>query len=132
MIRIRYSSPDEVELAGCKGDFEALLEHLQSFLNSHAEVAETAADPSFNPAPYDSRLRAIEFIRRSGPVTVSVEGEVLRVSGSSDNLKLFESWLEFDGCSAPYHCHYDYYEGNPWIAPASLPLVISLEPDSAV
>jgi len=130
MIRISYSAPDEIELAGTKSDFAALWAELQSCLSTTAEVAKVSADREFDPAPYAARLDSIEFRRGSGPSCVSVEDDVLRISGSAENLALFGSWIDFERASAPRHSHYEYYDGNQWVARDSLPLVISLERDA--
>ena len=130
MVRISYSAPDDIELAGTKGDFAALWAELQSFLSAANETAKVPADPDFDPAPYETRLDAIEFRCSGGPNNVSVGGDVLRVTGSNENLALFGSWLDFERATAPQHSHYEYYDGNQWVAPDSLPLVISLERDA--
>lgn len=132
MIRISYTAPDEIELAGIKSDFEGLRAELRACLSASAEVASIPADLDFAPAPYEARLATIEFVRGSGRNTISVDGDILRVSGSYENLALFGSWLDFERATAPQHFHYEYYEGNQWVAPDSLPLVISLLRESAV
>ena len=129
MIRISYSAPDEIEVAGTKGDFEALSAELQSFFFSSSKVAKIPADSDFDLTPYASRLEAIEFHRGSGPNCVSVVQAALRVSGSDENLALFGSWFDVERVTAPQHSHYEYCEGNQWVAPHSLHLVISLERD---
>ncbi len=129
MIRISYSAPDEAQLSGDRTGFAALLAELRSMISTEGDDVRVAADTRFNPAPYDQRLVAIEFRRALGATCVSVSGKVLRVSGSKENLALFGSWLDFERETAPTHRHYDYLDGEPWVARDSVPLVISLECD---
>lgn len=87
-------------------------------------VANTQADP----APYDRVLAAFEATASEGKVRISVSGDCLTCSGRPDYLACFASFFMFADSDPPgTHFHYEWWEGNEYIAPDSRPLVITVE-----
>jgi hypothetical protein len=62
----------------------------------------------------------------SGPVRVSVAGNVLTATGSPDMLRRFASFFDFaEDTPAGFHQHHEWWNGNEYIDPESRPLVIN-------
>jgi hypothetical protein len=86
-----------------------------------------AADTSTDPAPYARLLAWLEVGASGGAVRVRVVGDTLHVSGSPSGLGTFASFLEFpNGARSGTHHHYEWWEGNEYIAADSRPLVVSV------
>jgi hypothetical protein len=64
------------------------------------------------------------------PAKVSLAGgDEMRVEGSPESLEAFTSYFDFEpDAAAGTHSHFEYYEfeGNRWVAPGSVPLVVSV------
>jgi hypothetical protein len=86
------------------------------------------AETDFDPSPYDSALSQIIVVQAEGPVQVSVNaGRQIQVEGSKQNLEAFSSFFDFPpNAESGRHSHYEYYEGNEWIAAESVPIVVSV------
>jgi hypothetical protein len=127
MLDARYSPPANVRIEGRASDFDEVRAQLHDLLASAGHETRIATISEGDPAPYQTRLLSIRFTRATGPTRVSISlGQELVVAGSDQNLGLFSSWLDFERATPPTHQHYEYYPGNQWVAPDSLPLVISL------
>jgi hypothetical protein len=61
-----------------------------------------------------------------GSTRVKIVADYLEVKGSFKHLESFADWFDFEANQSQYHCHFEYYPGNEWIYPDSLPLVISV------
>jgi hypothetical protein len=64
------------------------------------------------------------------PAKVSVAGaDEMRVEGSRESLEALTSYFDFGpDAAAGTHSHFEYYgfEGDRWVAPDTLPLVVSV------
>lgn len=81
--------------------------------------------PSIEPLPYDSALTKMVVAKGQSPTKVFLKDEEeLHVEGSPDCLEAFASFFDFKpNVEKGVHSRYEYYEGNGWIAPDSIPLV---------
>jgi hypothetical protein len=129
MIRLRYSPTSDVDLSGSLTELHDLRASILALLDSLAHEMTIETDGKFNPSPYEFRLRALSIKKGQGPVLVSITPEqVLQIKGAADNLRAFTSFLDFPPDDPfPSHIHYEYYPDNEWIAPGSLPLVLSIK-----
>ena len=88
------------------------------------------ANRVFDPAPYERILKRMVVTLGQSPAKVSVAGaDEMRVEGSPESLEAFTSYFDFGpDAAAGTHSHFEYYEfeGNRWVAPDSLPLVVSV------
>ncbi|MCY7286385.1 MAG: hypothetical protein LH679_23805 [Cyanobacteria bacterium CAN_BIN43] len=96
------------------------------------QADETQVDVSaavdFDPAPYSSRLSFLIIRKSKRSTKVAIVTDRLDVEGEPEKLEVFADWFDFeaDASHYQYHCHFEYYPGDRWIDPASLPLVISV------
>lgn len=126
MIRIRYSEGEGCDISGTPSELRAiknLICHAITNNDSFTVEAETMA----NPWPYQRLLHSLALKVIPGPVCARVIGDVLEVRGSAEFLEKFSSWFAFrDDTPVGHHGHYEYYEGNIYVSPDSIPLVISV------
>lgn len=114
----------EIDLSGNEEDFTGLNLKLKDFLESESQQIKFEVDTKANPFPYEKMLGNLTVRKADHPVLVSVIDEnELKIEGSIDCLDIFVSNIEY--VSGGYHIHYEYYEGNEWISPDSLPLIIT-------
>jgi hypothetical protein len=127
MIRISYTPPSDLEVSGTQGELQALKAELEALAQGTKTQILVKADAKANSAPYDHIL--ISFIGRvtAGPTRVSVTERTLEVVGSKESFDGFASFFSFnDDNSTGAHSHHEYYEGNHYVHPQSIPLVISI------
>ncbi|HQU83580.1 MAG TPA: hypothetical protein PKY59_10660 [Pyrinomonadaceae bacterium] len=130
MIKIYFSSnagkniSAEIDLSGNKQDFSELTKNLNEFLISELLQIRIDADAKISPFPYAKMLESLIVLKSENPVLVTVIDEkILKVEGSVECLKAFVSNIEY--VEVGHHIHYEYYDGNEWILPDSIPLIIS-------
>lgn len=80
-------------------------------------TAETGGDP----APYRRMLAGWRIHAAVGPSLAEVQGGELILSGNSECLEAFTSFLPVEG---GIHSHYEYYEGNDYVSAESIPMVL--------
>jgi hypothetical protein len=126
-MKIRYSPPRELEVEGSPSE----LQGIRSLLLNPKSVEEgfvVEADTSFDPAPYQNCLERIVVKIGTEPILIKVDSGSLMVTGSLKDMERFASY--FDAPEDPasgWHQHHEYFEGNNYIAPDSVPVVISTE-----
>jgi hypothetical protein len=128
MIEIRYSE-NQLDISGTIDELNTVNRAVLEFRNSDAFCLTIEAASNFNPSPYDFVLSKIEIEKGETPTRVSVtNNQGVTVKGSPDNLEGFASFFHFEPDAASgTHAHYEYVEGNPWIATDSIPLVIGIK-----
>ncbi|MEH2235251.1 Imm32 family immunity protein [Nostoc sp.] len=130
MIHIRFSNNHyggEIDLSGTPGDLRNIGQSiLELFEAQDVQVCIPANE--VDPAPYDSCLNLLLIRKSDCPVKVMVAGSSLKIEGTPEKLKVFADWFNFgDSTESGYHNHFDYYEGNEWVDPASVSLIISVQ-----
>jgi hypothetical protein len=130
MLEIRRSNQNEVEISGTVDELRAVSRDISALVWSGNDQIAFEANPFINPAPYDAALKRMVIVQSRSPAKVSLaSAEELRVEGSPESLEAFASYFDFEpGAAAGNHAHFEYYEheGNRWVAPGSIPLVISV------
>lgn len=114
----------ELDVSGAPAELRAVADCLAGMAvgQSCAFAADTAADP----APYTRVLAPFRVVASGGPVRVSVAGDELLAAGSPEMLARLASFFAFsDEARRGTHYHYEWWEGNEYIAADSRPLVIS-------
>ena len=122
MIVIRAAS-DEVDLRGSTRVLMKIASAVRA-LKAGGEY-RYPADASADPAPYERCLGDLRVVATNGPVRVSTNGSTLVVEGHQEHLDRFASFLALE--RAGDHSHYEHYEGNPYIASDSCPLVVTCD-----
>jgi hypothetical protein len=131
MIFISYTPPDELEISGTTQDLKGVLTRLESLANGDQMEVFIEADKNANPAPYDEGLNALIARVTAGPTKVSVFGGHVEVVGSQASFDRFASFFQFDEhVSIGEHHHHEYYTGDSYIHPDSVPLVIGIRRES--
>ena len=95
------------------------------FQADEAQIIISAA-VDFDPAPYSDCLSSLIIRKSKGSTKVAVVTNLLEIEGDSERLEAFAGWFDFEANVSHYHCHFEYYSGDTWIDPDSLPLVISV------
>jgi hypothetical protein len=129
MIEIRYSAPASLEISGSVGDLQLVRQETLRLVRSRVSQIVLDADASIDPAPYVSALSTLVIEKEDGPARVRVANrEEIHVAGSPGCLEAFASFFDFhDDAESGAHSHHEYYDGNKWVAPDSIPLVVRLK-----
>jgi hypothetical protein len=126
MIEIRWSNEtNEIELGGTLEDLQYVRQSILRLLQINEVQAVVPAAIDFNPAPYSDKLSSLMIRKSKGSTLVTIVANYLEVKGNSNHLGSFADWFNFEANQSHYHCHFEYYPGNEWIHPDSLPLTIS-------
>ncbi|BAZ51805.1 hypothetical protein JMG10_38835 [Nostoc ellipsosporum NOK] len=130
MIHIRFSNNSygsEINLSGTPADLRSIRQSILELLQSQ-DVQICILANEVDPAPYDSCLNSLLICKSDCSLKVMLSASSLKIEGTLEKLKVFAGWFDFsDSTESGYHNHFDYYEGNEWVDPASVPLVISVQ-----
>ena len=129
MIEIRYTAPDELDISGTVEELQAVRREILSLIQSDLDQVSFAADSSIEPRPYDLALKKLVIVKSQRPTEISFRNEnEIHIEGAPDCLEAFASYLDFKPeAGKGVHSHYEYYDGDKWVAPDSIPLVISVK-----
>jgi hypothetical protein len=129
MIEIRFSAPYELDISGTVDELETVRQRILQLVEAGDQQIMVEADASIDPAPYDAALQRLLIAKGDCPTKISLRNkEEILIEGTADTLGVLASFFIFDD-DAPDgdHSHYEHYEGNEWIDPDSIPLVISVK-----
>jgi hypothetical protein len=129
MIQISYSPPNHLEISGNPDALQTLQRILLDLAATRAgKIVEISVDAAFDPAPYERALAKMVIRVGRGPTNITLQGDAgVYVEGSPDNLERLASFFDFAlDAGEGQHQHYEYFEGNEYIAPDAIPLVIHL------
>lgn len=128
MIEIRYSAPDSLDVSGTASKLQTLRQRILELPKLSQSQIAFDADRSIDPAPYQAVLSKLVVTLSDGPTKISVaDGHAVHITGSQPCLEALASFFDLGGDpSDGAHAHYEYYEGNNFIAPDSVPLVINV------
>jgi hypothetical protein len=129
MLEIRYSAPYDLEISAAVDELQMVRQEILDLIQSDVTRYSFEADSTIDPAPYHSALSKLFIRKGQGPVRISLKDEKeILAEGSPSCLEGFASFFNFEsGAEKGAHAHFEYYEGNDWIAPDSIPLVVRLE-----
>ncbi|HLQ24577.1 MAG TPA: hypothetical protein VK138_01720 [Acidiferrobacterales bacterium] len=127
MILVSYTPQDELDISGSASDLQAVRAQLLALAQGSNTQFVVEADKEATPKPYLRSLSAIKGRVTVGPIRVSVIDDSVEVEGSKDSFLGFASFFDFDKNSLQgEHTHHEYYEGNQFVHPLSVPLVVSI------
>lgn len=115
----------EAEISGSAADLLSFQASLARLLLSGLPQAEVETIPVPDPSPYRTAVSRVLVRVTSGPTNAYISGATLVLEGSRDNLQRFGSYLRFEAAQENAHVHFEHSAGNAFVAPQSLPLVIS-------
>ncbi len=127
MFTIRYShTPPEVELAATASEFERLAVSLAELAGSETSEAFIALAVS-NPQPYQRSLSGLRLSRTAGPLSATVEGTTLSISGAAPALALLGRCLPVESrLPAGYHIHFEAAGREDLVSPGSVPIILAV------
>lgn len=127
MIEIRWNEKtNEINLGGTLQNLRYVRQSILHLIETDEIQVNISANVNFDPAPYSSLLSFLTIRKGVGSIRVTIATDCLEIEGDIAKLAVFAEWVNFEDSAFNYHCHLDYYEGNEWIAPDSLSLVISV------
>jgi hypothetical protein len=129
VLEIRYSEPDGIEVLGTVAELEAVRRGISALVRDEGTQLAFEAGHACDPSPYERVLTKMVVAIGQSPARVSLAGDEMRVEGAPESLEAFTSYFDFEpDAAAGTHSHFEYYEfeGNRWVAPGSIPLVISV------
>jgi hypothetical protein len=129
MLEIRYSAPHDLDISGTVDELRTVRREILHMIESDTARITFVADSSIEPSPYDSALSMLVVVKGQCPTKISLKNEEeIHIEGSPYCLEAFASFFDFKpDAGKGAHSHYEYYEGNEWIAPDSIPLVIGVK-----
>jgi len=129
MLRIRYTSPLDLDISGSAGELRGIAEGILAFLGSNRTGFALVAGAGYDPSPYRIAISGLLVVKGGGRLALTVEAEsLLRIIGAPGSLEILADWFLFDEAAEPKeHRHFEYYEEHPFLAPYSLPLVICVD-----
>ena len=131
MIQIRFTPPDELDISGTARELEEVRLRLESIEKAEVQEVRMPADGECDPSPYCRALLHLYASVGPDPVRVSVSGSTLQAIGTRSSLGALASFFVFTEVDVPgSHHHHRHYEGNEWIHPASIQLVVGIPPSA--
>jgi hypothetical protein len=129
MITICFSDNfcgSEVEISGTPQELRDIRRLILNFIQTQdVRVCIPAAE--IEPTSDNFCLKSLSILKTNGSIKISIFDNFLKVEGEPDNLESFADWFNFDdNTRSGYHHHFDYYEGNEWVDPNSIALIISI------
>jgi CelD/BcsL family acetyltransferase involved in cellulose biosynthesis len=117
---------EQLEISGSPGELNAIADAIERM--EAGAVLSSGADAAADPRPYKRCLTALVARITEGPVRVALSGDRVVVTGSAAMMRAFASYFRFDaGAPRGTHHHYEWFDGNDYVAPDSAPLVVSVE-----
>jgi hypothetical protein len=131
IIEIGFSGTQnsgQIDLSGSPKALQFIGKSIINLVHDREKLICVVEAAIFNPTPYDICLKSLSICKSNTLIKILVLANSLYIQGSQDTLAIFASWLlDFDDTWCGHHRHIDYYEGNEWIDPRSIPLVISVK-----
>ena len=129
MISIRYTAPNELELAGDRTGLRFISGAVKHIWSNPGATVRIPAQSLPDPSPYAKSLQMLRIRVDDDLLHVFVLGEHLIVTGNASGLQAFCASLDgvADGGAGSHH-HLEYHDGHTRISPKSTPLVVMLKP----
>lgn len=125
MLAIRWTAPVHLCISSDPAEFQTVMAQIRAVASGKIKTSMMQCDSFADARPYSHCLALLKVQLSGGPTKLSVEGTVLHVSGAGRHLEVLASYFEFDDrCPSGSHNHFEYYDGNEFIAPDSVPLVV--------
>lgn len=126
MVRICYSASEGCKISGFPSMLRSIAAKINHLASAHASSVIIDTEINFNPHPYERVLCLLALSVGSGPVRASVHGTEIYIRGSHAALEALSSFFNFaDDVVHGHQVHHKYLDGDPHIAPDSVPLIIS-------
>jgi hypothetical protein len=127
-VEIRFSNQGELDISGSTPALRQIGQAMLDLVNNKERENCIIEGAIVDAQPYDGCLSAVSIIKSDTLTKVSVVEDYLQIEGDSKSLKGFASWFDFpDDTWSGYHHHFDYWDGNEWVDPDSMSLVIAVK-----
>jgi len=126
---VLYISDSGLEVSGTVDELLTVRQTIIDLAEGDHCTVSLETNHGVDPFPYSSVAQKLLFIKKQCPTKVSLlSKKTVLIEGSPENLKQLASFVDFEPeASSGRHAHYEYYDGNEWIASDSIPLVISIK-----
>ncbi len=127
-VEIRFSSNGELDISGSTPALRKIGQSMLDLINDKDRLNCVIEARIVDPAPYDNCLSYVSISKSETLTKVSVVGNYLQIEGDTESLERFATWFDFDDDTwSGYHHHFDYWEGNSYVDPDSMSLVIMVK-----
>ena len=129
MIHICYTPPHSLDISGAPAELLDLADRILKINGKVSPSFELLACSACDPAPYQQLVPRLRVQVDSAPTCLTMAPGLLTIAGAQPNLEAVAEGIKnlAHGTSDGRHFHYEHYEGNQWISPASIPAVISVQ-----
>lgn len=128
MMKILFTSPDELEISGSYQEMNEIKVKLLSLSEGINTELCIDTDNNADPSPYEKALNSMQAFVSLGPTKISVVGDNVVIEGSSESFDRFSSFFGFnEGDPSGTHNHHEYIKGDTFIHPSSIPTVVGIE-----
>jgi hypothetical protein len=125
MLVIRWTPPLDLCFSAAPLELRTVMAQIRAVATGKADSVAIQTDSTADSRPYLRCLELFTVERGRGPTKVSVEGTAVNVAGSGGHLEVFASYFDFaDDHPSGFHTHFEYFDGNAWIAADSISLVV--------
>ena len=129
MMEIRYSAKEDIDITGTSIEFQKLHHVLLSLIDGKKRFLYVETSTGFDPAPYDSCLKGIEF-RRNDTNKIFSNGTYLVIQGTNEFLENLALNLprdkEAESSCTSCHIHYDWISFGQYLPEGSTGLILTL------
>ena len=127
-VEIRSSNSGETEISGSTTALRKISQSMLDLISDRGRVNCVIEGVMVDPDPYDVCLSYVLISKSNTLTKVSVVGNYLQIEGDYNSLEYFATWFDFeDDTWSGYHNHFDYWEGNEYVDPDSMSLVIMVK-----
>jgi hypothetical protein len=122
-VKIR-ANDIELDISGSPSEMNAIADRIEQL--SIGEELLAATDIA-DARPYDRCLVGLTACIGEGPVRVSVDGDRVIITASPLMMRKFASFFRFDpNARRGMHHHHEWFKGNEYVTPDSIPLVVGI------
>ncbi len=127
MIAISYTKPDELYIWGSIKELQDIVINFSNLVKGINNEFKVKAK-KIEPTPYDNSLEYLTVKVTNGPTKISVIDNEVLVEGSINSMSSLLTFFDFENSSSKGdHSHHEYFFGNEYIHPDSIPTIIGVE-----
>jgi len=117
---------EQVDISASRSEFREMATAVKQLIPG--ETASFDGDSGRDVSPWDRSLARLAVAAQDGPVCATVVDDAVVITGSRSMLDVLTSYMEFpEDAHSGYHHHHEYFEGDQYIDPKSVPLIFTME-----
>jgi hypothetical protein len=126
-MKVLYSNGFGVLVLAAPDEFARMLGAVDEFLCSPAIFANYAAEWPCDLRNSERCLESITVVKTGGPIVAAVDGEVLLIRGSPDNLRVYLGFLKFHDADSGDHRHPEFVQQEGYLAADTVSVIFEIE-----